>query len=164
MIDSNNVLSSYGIKKDSVGAAIYQIGKDIDDSTDPLSFANAIIMELGGAEQMELDVAKIVAKALIEQAIVQEKYNSVVAMSVAETKLQKIKDKMGYVFAKPEDSGFTVQPINQPVKTNNKKDEAKKIFDANKAMSNGEIAQLISKQLNITYGNAFYYTSRVFKR
>ena len=57
----------------------------------------------------------------------------------------------------------TVKVVKEP-KTNDKKVAAKLIFDANKDKGNGEIAQLISKELEITYANAYYYVTRAFKR
>lgn len=49
-------------------------------------------------------------------------------------------------------------------KVNDKKVAAKRIFDANKDKGNGEIAQLIASELEITYANAYYYVTRAFKR
>ena len=54
-------------------------------------------------------------------------------------------------------------PNKQP-KVNDKKVAAQFIFDANKDKSNGFIARLIEKELEITYANAYYYVTRVFKR
>lgn len=48
-------------------------------------------------------------------------------------------------------------------RTNNKKDAARKIFDANQGKGKGEIARLIAAELEITYANAYYYVTRVFK-
>lgn len=45
-----------------------------------------------------------------------------------------------------------------------KKVAALKLFEANADKGNGEIARLISKELEITYANAYYYVTRVFKR
>lgn len=49
-------------------------------------------------------------------------------------------------------------------KVNDKKVAAQRIFDANSDKSNGFIARLIEKELEITYANAYYYVTRVFKR
>jgi hypothetical protein len=48
-------------------------------------------------------------------------------------------------------------------KVNDKKEAARRIFDANQGKGNGEIAKLISAELEITYANAYYYVTRVFK-
>lgn len=48
-------------------------------------------------------------------------------------------------------------------RVNDKKEAARRIFDANRDKGNGEIAKLISSELEITYANAYYYVTRVFK-
>lgn len=45
-----------------------------------------------------------------------------------------------------------------------KKSAALKLFEENSDKGNGEIARLIAKELEITYANAYYYVTRVFKR
>jgi len=45
-----------------------------------------------------------------------------------------------------------------------KKSAALMLFEANTDKGNGEIARLIAKELEITYANAYYYVTRVFKR
>lgn len=49
-------------------------------------------------------------------------------------------------------------------KLNTKKQAALQIFEANKDKGNGQIAKLISTELEITYANAYYYVTRVFVR
>jgi hypothetical protein len=53
--------------------------------------------------------------------------------------------------------------IKEP-KTNDKKVAAQRLFEANKDKGNGEIAKMIASELEITYANAYYYVTRVFKR
>lgn len=53
---------------------------------------------------------------------------------------------------------------DKPKKDNNKKLAAEKIFNANKQLNNGEIARMISSELQITYANAYYYVTRVFRK
>lgn len=167
-INAKQVLSNYGIKSDSVVRAIQQVGEDIGLSSDPLTYANSIITDLGGSDQYDLASARILAKALIEQAITQDKYDPVSATLTADGKLDKIRISMPYVFAesddadKPTSSSFTRKV--KTTSTNDKKPKAKAIFDANKDKTNGEIAQMIAADLSITYANAYYYVSRVFKR
>lgn len=55
-------------------------------------------------------------------------------------------------------------PAPKEDKVNNKKVAAQRIFDANKDKNNGAIARLIAAELEITYANAYYYCTRVFKR
>jgi len=55
-----------------------------------------------------------------------------------------------------------------PAKISSSKDGKKvaalQLFEANIEKENGEIARIISKELEITYANAYYYVTRVFKR
>lgn len=163
-VDAKQVLLDYGIKTSSVGGAIKQIGDTIDDSRDPLALSNSIINQLGGIDQYDLVSAKILAKALIEQAMVQDPYDTEEATKAADGKLEKIRKDMPYVFTKAEEEADS-QPIKQQSSSSNdKKAKAEIIFKANKQLSNGDIAKLIQKELNITYANAYYYVSRVFKR
>lgn len=162
-VDAKQVLNDYGIKTSSVGGAIKQIGDVIDDSRDPLSLSNSIINQLGGIDQYDLVSAKILAKALIEQAMVQDPYDSDKATKAAEGKLEKIRKDMPYVFAKPEEESASAPTAKQSAIVD-KKARAQEIFNANKTLTNGEIAKLIQDDLKITYANAYYYVSRVFKR
>jgi hypothetical protein len=167
VINSKQVLKQYGIKTDSVVKAIQQVGEDIGLSSDPLSYANSIISDLGGSDQYDLASARIIAKALVEQAIIQPEYDRPEAIAVADSKLEKIKRTMPYVFNPDEVATSTSRTKVKAIKSgksNDKKDRAKTIFDANKDKTNGEIAQMIASDLNITYANAYYYVSRVFKR
>jgi len=170
VINAKQVLKTYGIKEGSVVRAIQQVGEDIGLSSDPLSYANSIISDLGGTDQYDLASARIIAKALVEQAMTQDEYDRPEAVIVAGTKLEKIRKNMPYVFAESEAAEDRVSSTStsrvkiKSVKTNDKKPKAKAIFDANKDMTNGEIAQMIAAELEITYANAYYYVSRVFKR
>ena len=56
-----------------------------------------------------------------------------------------------------------VKAAKEP-KTNDKKVAAQRLFEANKDKGNGEIAKMIASELEITYANAYYYVTRVFKR
>ncbi len=169
IVNAKQILTSYGIKSDSVVKAIQQVGEDIGLSSDPLGYANSIISDLGGSDQYDLASARIMAKAMVEQAIVQDEYNTGNATMIAEAKLEKIRTNMPYVFVETEStsgessSSTSFKPV-KPARSNDKKQVAKGIFDANKDKTNGEIAQLIQKELKITYANAYYYVSRVFKR
>lgn len=169
VINAKQVLKTYGIKGESVVKAIQQVGEDIGLSSDPLAYANSIISDLGGTDQYDLASARIVAKALVEQAMTQPEYDRPEAVVIADKKLEKIRKDMPYVFAESEASednpSTTTRKVKiKSVKTNDKKPKAKAIFDANKDKTNGEIAQMIAAELEITYANAYYYVSRVFKR
>jgi len=169
VINAKLVLKTYGIKEGSVVRAIQQVGEDIGLSSDPLTYANSIISDLGGTDQYDLASARIIAKALVEQAMTQEEYDRPEAIVIADQKLEKIRKTMPYVFAESEaaedQSSTSTRKVRiSSVKSNDKKPKAKAIFDANKDKSNGEIAQMIAADLEITYANAYYYVSRVFKR
>lgn len=49
-------------------------------------------------------------------------------------------------------------------KENDKKVAAMRLFDAHLDKNNGAIARIIAAELEITYANAYYYVTRVFKR
>ena len=55
------------------------------------------------------------------------------------------------------------KPVKEP-KENNKKIAALRLFEANPEKNNGAVARLIAAELEITYANAYYYVTRVFKR
>lgn len=170
VINAKQVLKNYGIKGESVVRAIQQVGEDIGLSSDPLAYANSIISDLGGTDQYDLASARIVAKALVEQAMTQGEYDRPEALGIADKKLEKIRKEMPYVFTETDVGGeqsstSTTRKVKvKSVKSNDKKAKAKVIFDANKSKTNGEIAQMIASDLDITYANAYYYVSRVFKR
>ncbi|NBX51232.1 hypothetical protein EBT25_15215 [bacterium] len=55
--------------------------------------------------------------------------------------------------------------IRENGKTNDKKLAAKYVIEnADPSISNGEVAKIVAKELEITYANAYYYVTRVFKR
>jgi len=64
----------------------------------------------------------------------------------------------------PKSKTKTKSITDKQPKVNDKKVAAQRIFDANVDKSNGFIARLIEKELEITYANAYYYVTRVFKR
>jgi len=49
-------------------------------------------------------------------------------------------------------------------KVNDKKVAALRLFEAHPDKNNGAIARMIAAELEITYANAYYYVTRVFKR
>jgi hypothetical protein len=57
-----------------------------------------------------------------------------------------------------------VEKVAKDPKVNEKKVVAQTIFNANKELGNGEIAKLIADNLEITYANAYYYVTRVFRK
>ena len=55
-------------------------------------------------------------------------------------------------------------PVPKEEKVNDKKVAALRICEANSEMNNGQLARLIAKELEITYSNAYFYSSRVWKK
>lgn len=64
----------------------------------------------------------------------------------------------------PKSKAKTKSITEKQPKVNDKKVAAQRIFDINIDKSNGFIARIIEKELEITYANAYYYVTRVFKR
>lgn len=163
--------------------AIQRIGENIVEATDPLGYANAVISSLGGQDQIDFPTARIMAKAMVEQAVTQgEAYVPEQAVQFAVEKVVKLRKTDSYIFSSTKDKELSVEqdigPVdldaNQPKKTTQTKGKAPKSGDLksnalaickeNSGLANGALAKMISEQLGITYANAYYYASRVFKR
>lgn len=167
MIDAVSALRKIGLQPGmSVTRAISKIGLDIGESSNQLEAANRIIVSFGGVPASKPIHADIIAKALIEQAVVMgANYNSVEAMVVANEKFGKVERTMPYVFA---GSTEDMQPARQAAATERKKggtkDQALTIFNREKGKTNNEIAKIIAAELDITFANAYYYVGRVFAK
>ena len=72
--------------------------------------------------------------------------------------LDKVKEKPAKVKAEKTPKEPKVAAVND------KKDAALVIYQANPDMNNGAVARKIAAELEITYANAYYYVTRVFKR
>jgi hypothetical protein len=169
MIDSVYVLSRLGLEPGmSVTRAISLVGNNINDSTDQLSAANKIIVSLGSKPVGSFVKADIIAKALIEQAVLRgDRFQPEEAAAVAVSKLEKIEQTLPYVFAEPEGNAPTPgqQPSNRSsTNSNDKKAKAFDIFTREAGKTKGEIATIIANEIDITYANAYYYVSRVFSK
>jgi len=57
-----------------------------------------------------------------------------------------------------------VAAVPKEVKVNDKRVAAERIFKEQADKGNGAIAKMIASELEITYANAYYYVTRVFKR
>jgi hypothetical protein len=140
----------------TVHHAIARTGDVIDNAGYPLGKANFLIKQLGGQEVDNIVVAKLLAKSLIEQVYIQkDDYNGEVAITVAKAKVDKILHNSPYILQTSEPVSTT--PISD------KKAAARAIFDRMQGSTSGEIAKVIQNELKITYANAYYYVSRVFK-
>lgn len=78
--------------------------------------------------------------------------------TACDTALAKIQEKPVKIKAVKAVSTPKVAPIND------KKVAAQRLYEANPDMNNGAIARKIAAELEITYANAYYYVTRVFKR
>lgn len=174
MMETVKILKNLGIDPNA-GAirAIQRVGDDLRDASDPLSCANSIITALGGKDEIDFPTARLVAKHLVSDAVQNP------ATFKAELSMQKAKDKIEKLNSDPRNAFMftdTTQPVQHQVASGSpapvkgrksavgKKDRALKMCEENSSLDNGAIAQLISKELSITYANAYYYVSRVWKR
>jgi hypothetical protein len=162
-IDAVYVLNKLGLEPGmSVTRALTQVGFRINESSQhSTTVANKIIKSLGGEPETNPVSADIIAKALVEQAVLSGSfYDPTAAIKVAQEKLAKIKLTMPYAFA------ATAEPIRakkMSTRGGDKKERARVIFDRESGKTPGEIARVIASELSITYANAYYYVSRVFK-
>jgi hypothetical protein len=76
---------------------------------------------------------------------------------------RKAKKAVEAVQAEAKTKTPKVEGVKTP-KVNDKKVAAQRLFEANKDKGSGAIAQMIATELEITYANAYYYVTRVFKR
>ena len=84
----------------SVTRAIMLIGMEISESTNQLDAANKVIVAMGAKPVSKPIQADIIAKALIEQAVINgEFYQPEKAILIAEEKYRKIEQTMPYIFA-----------------------------------------------------------------
>lgn len=160
MMDVQSVFKKYDIDPNaSVIRAVQKVGDRITDAPDPSAMSNQIIKQLGGKYVVGTVDATIIAKALMEQAIINKaNYNPEAALVVAEGKLSIMKIKHPYMFVMKESE---MEAVAKPV--NDKKARALAIFEANRDKKPSDVAKLIQVELGITFANAYYYVSRVFK-
>lgn len=176
MIDVVYVLGKLGLQPGmSVSRAVHAVGLRIDDSSDPLRVANKIITSLGAKPVSNTIMAGILAKALVEQAVITgESYNVENAVNVASEKYLKIERTLPYIFAGGEHDktpvyGTPVVPGKKAKgggKSNDKKAQALEIYnrESGKGLTGTAIAQIIAQEMDITVANAQYYVTRVFNK
>ncbi len=164
MIDSVYVLNKMGLQPGmSVSRAIIKVGTDINESGDELRTANKIIVSLGSQPVSNNIMANILAKALVEQAVVRgASYDPVDAASVAMEKFKKIERTMPYIFASTETAQSAEDSTSK--RGGDKKARALDIYNRETGKPGSEIATIIASELDITYANAYYYVSRVFAK
>jgi hypothetical protein len=164
-MDVQSVLKKYDINPEaSVHRAIQNVGFRIEESTDPLAVSNQIIKQLGGWFIKDERDAPIIAKCLVEQAMIfnmqKQEYDPVDAMRIAELKLADMKAKHPYMFVMKEK---TMEAATATNRGGDKKAKALEIFESNRGKKASDVAKLIQVELGITFANAYYYVSRVFK-
>lgn len=169
MIDAVYVLGKLGLEPGmSVTRALTQVGLIINDGSQRnVTAANKIIKSLGGEPEAHPVAADIVAKALIEQAVLSgTSYDIDAAKKVAHEKLAKIRQTMPYAFAtsnEKDGQSSAARARKASPRGGDKKDRARVIFDRESGKPVGAIAKIIAAEIDITYANAYYYVSRVFK-
>ena len=166
-----------------VTRAIQFVGQNIKESSDPMGYANAVITSLGGVDQFDFPSARIMAKALVERAVTAETsvlgdaYVAEEAVKYAEDKIEKLRSdvKTAFLFVEAKKDVDPETGEQLPAKQKgrkstvmsdgkSKKEAALAICKANSSLANAALAGMIQKELQITYANAYYYSSRVFKR
>lgn len=168
-MDATNILSKYRIPTNlTVHHAIVSVGDVLDAASDFLSTANAIISDLGGPSTNDPVRARLFAKALVEQAFIHPTdYDPDQAVPVAQAKVEKVCERLPFLFNssnKPTTFKEAAADIDRKERSaSDKRAKALAIWKANPNLGAGECAKLIAKELGITYSNAYYYTSRVFK-
>jgi len=160
MIDSEYVLGKLGLRSGmSVTRAITAVGIRISDSSDQLKAANKIIISLGAKPVSNVALADVLAKGLVEQAVLRgAEYVPEDALVVATAKYDRLMATMPYVFStEDKTSGGAV---------NDKKAMALEIFnrETGKGLTNTAIAEIIATELEISLANAQYYVTRVFAK
>jgi len=165
-------LEKYGITKgmDCV-EGVQKLGEYLEN---PESFAaqhdraNAVIKSLGGEAEKDPDAARIIAKYMVAQVVNKQKPDQALArhrcqsLIAAAPEVERVRIVQQTV--KPLVSTYKPKTDIRKGKNNTKKDRALEICEANATLSNNDLAKLIQKELKITFANAYYYSSRVFKR
>ena len=157
----------------TVHHAIAKAGEMIDCTVHPLSKANQVIREFGGEESDNIVRARLMAKALVEQAFyARDKFDAINVLN-AVRKVDQVSTKMPFIYdtseivdqsSKPKTITTKSNVVRASKSNNDKKANALEIFKTlEPTMSSAEKAKVIAAKLEITFANAYYYVSRVFK-
>lgn len=169
MADISTVFKNCGVNPNgSINRNIQNVSNYISESTNPHARANEIIKRLGGTHCLDSAEASIIAKVMVERAIaatVQKvEYDPAQAMVVAKDKVAEMREKLPYIFVMKENPVTAATTTQTSASSaNDKKARALAIFEANRGKKPSDIAKLIQVELGITFANAYYYVSRVFK-
>ncbi|NDG30854.1 hypothetical protein EB118_12375 [bacterium] len=173
-MNATAILDKFSIPTNlTVHHAIARAGDVIDNTSYPIMMANDIIKSLGGTESENLVEARLLAKALVEQAYYAKDMFDTLNVMKAIEKVKQVSTKMPFIYqtseaveqaSKPKTITTKDNVVRASKSNNDKKAKALEIFKTlDPAMSASEKAKVIAKQLEITYANAYYYISRVFK-
>lgn len=168
MVDVQSVFDACDIDPNvSIHRNIHSVSNHISEASDPLGKCNQIIKRLGGSHVLNTTEAQIIARSMIEQAIMftlqKRTFDPEHAMQVAKIRVADMKVKHPYLFVMKENSVEAVATTKRGRKSGDKKAKALAIFEANRGKKASDIAKLIQVELGITFANAYYYVSRVFK-
>jgi len=165
------VLQKYNINfENGINKAVYDTSVYVNNATSRLSAANKIIVDLGSPRVSKERHAVVMSQALVEQAVLNRlNFDASNAHQAAKERYEKLLVDMPWSFVDSTDKPTSTPRVRKSTdrespQDNNKKRQALVIFNENKDKTNGEIAKIISTALEITYANAYYYVSRVFKR
>jgi hypothetical protein len=171
------VLEKYKVQTSSVVKAVQDFGETARARSDQLQYCNKFIKELGSDVSYKDKVdAEVICKALIERILMdQDDFNVVEGIKYAEKRKDLIKGRVPELWAAPEieievggkmmkktANGRMVRKVAS--RDPDKKDAARKVYEANINRPKKDIIAIMAKELNITYANADYYVSRVFKK
>lgn len=169
MVDVQSVFKKYKINPErSINRIIQDISSAISDSRDPFVMSNQLIGQLGSTTVQDYSEAPIIAKCLVEQAVVMKEYDPIAARKIADEKVAAMRAKHSWMFASSEKektvtSAITGETAKAAKANNDKKAKALAIFEANRGKKASDIARLIQIELDVSFANAYYYVSRVFK-
>lgn len=165
MVDVQSVFKKYKIDPNrSINRVIQDLSTSISESSDPLVYSNHIINQLGCKPFLNTHDASIIAKCLVQSAVQKGKeYNPDEALVAAEAKLANLRENHPYLFVMKESSNMEATATTTTKRGSDKKAKALAIFEANRDKKASDVAKLIQVELGITFANAYYYVSRVFK-
>jgi len=160
-----NLLDDLNINPvDGAVKAVHTVGVVVNNSSNRLSAANRIITALGAPKIHKEREAVIMSQALIELAI-KSPTNFIFkeAKPLIDQRMEKLKISIPWAFVESANASKVESDPDKPVVAD-KKEKALAICKKNKDSTNAQLAIIISKEIGITYANAYYYASRVFKR
>lgn len=162
----------------SAVVAVQRVQEIFEDAKDELASMNRIITTLGCTAVLHTVQARILAKTLTQEFVLRGGlYEAEEAMKVAAAKYIDMEKTMPFLFIASEGGvtpitktavggGTRVAKVQKAKRGGDKKERALVIFNtyAGKETADSDIAKDIAKQLEITFANAYYYVTRVFKK